>query len=116
MSRDLSFWRTKKELTINNCEIYAALSDGNYLIDIDEIPKSEILQTFNDVFRKWKNYNNKYYEKGDESFELMLTNQFVRVDCHGMTEYNMNRIIDILIKYNCPLYDSSIDVRFDGIN
>ena len=47
-------------------------------------------------------------------FQLMITDQFVRVDCYGMTEYSMNKVIDILDKYNCPLYDSTIDVRFDG--
>ena len=44
----------------------------------------------------------------------MITDQIVRVDCYGMTEYSMNKVIDILDKYNCPLYDSTIDVRFDG--
>ena len=43
----------------------------------------------------------------------MITKQFVRVDCYNLTEYNMNRIIDIMLKYECPLYDAAIDVRFD---
>ena len=43
-----------------------------------------------------------------------MTKQFVRVDCYSMTEKNINKIIDVLLKYECPLYDAAIDVRFDG--
>ena len=44
----------------------------------------------------------------------MLTKQFARFDCYFMSEDDMNKIIDIMIDHGCPLYDSAIDVRFDG--
>jgi len=113
MSRDLSFWKTSTKVEADNKAIYTALSDAKYLAYIDEIPINEIQSDLNDIFKDWINYNNMYYEKGNESFQLMITNQFVRVDCYGMTEMSMNMIIDILLKYNCPLYDSTIDIRFD---
>ena len=113
MSRDLSFWKTSKKAKSDDKTIYEALSCEEYLEFIDDIPVSDIQQDFNKVFRDWENHNNKFYEKGSESFELMLTKQFARVDCYGMTENSMNKIIDILNEYNCPLYDSAIDVRFD---
>ena len=114
MSRDLSFWKTEKEIDMKNEAIYTALSDRVVLPHISEIPTDKILEEFIFMFRDWTNQNNSYFEKDDEAFELMLTSQFVRVDCHGLTERNMNKIIDIMLEYDCPLYDSAINVRFNG--
>lgn len=114
MSRDLSFWKIKKVTQVRNSEIYLELSNGKYLDYVDELPMDQILEDFINVFRDWKMQKGLYFEKLDEGFQLMITKQFVRVDCYGMTEYSMNKIIDILDKYKCPLYDSAIDVRFDG--
>ena len=116
MNKDLSFWKTNTNIEIDNNAVYIALSDKKYLDYIDEIPMYEIQEDFNQIFKDWKNDNDTYYEKDKEAFQLMITKQFVRVDCYGMTETSMNNIIDILFKYNCPLYDSSIDVRFDDDN
>ena len=114
MGRDLSFWKTSKKDGLDNTYVYSVLSSGKYLDYIDEIPIDEIQRDFSEVFMDWENYGEVNYEKSNESFQLMLTNQFVRADCSGMTEMNMNKIIDILLKYNCPLYDSAINIRFDG--
>ena len=65
-------------------------------------------------FAEWNRSDDFYFEKQREAFELYLTKQFVRVDCYRMTEQNINKIIDVLLKYDCPLYDAAIDVRFDG--
>lgn len=118
MSRDLSFWKAKEkaEVCIENKKIYKALSEGQFLAYINEIPIGIILGELKKTFKEWKNYNNVFFEKDDEFFELMLTRQFVRVDCYGMTVCNINKIIDIMDSFNCPLYDSAIDVRFDGMD
>ena len=113
MGRDLSFWKTSKKDKLDNSYVYSVLSSGELLDYIDELPIDEIQKDINEVFKDWENYGKDYYEKSNESFQLMLSNQFVRVDCSGMTEMNMNKIIDILLKYNCPLYDSAINIRFD---
>ncbi|MBD5134415.1 MAG: hypothetical protein HDT39_00420 [Lachnospiraceae bacterium] len=114
MGRDLSFWRIKGTTDISNREIYIKLSDENTLDFIDEIPVEQIMDDFKIEFRDWHIEDNWDFEKGHESFQLMLTKQFVRVDCYSVSEFNMNRIIDIMQKYKCPLYDSAIDVRFEG--
>lgn len=114
MSRDLSFWKISKAMQVDNSEVYQELTNGKYLNYVDEIPVIQVLENFKKEFKEWKIQESLYFEKGDEAFQLMMTNQFVRVDCYGMTEDNMNRIIDILYKHDCPLYDSTIDIRFDG--
>jgi len=114
MSRDLSFWKVKGVTRVENKEIYVALSNEVYLPFIEDIPHLKILEDFKNSFVDWDSENEgHYYQKGKESFELMATSQFIRTDCYEMTEHSMNKIIDILYSYNCPLYDSSIDIRFD---
>ncbi|MCM1127893.1 MAG: hypothetical protein NC429_15660 [Lachnospiraceae bacterium] len=114
MSRDLSFWRCKGAPNVSNAYIYTELSNENYLDFLEEIPVEEIINDFNREFQSWKGQEEQYFESGEEAFELMVTKQFVRTDCYDLSEYNMNRIIDIMLKYDCPLYDAAIDVRFDG--
>ena len=114
MARDLNFWKTKKDLMISNSEIYKNLTKGKYLDYICDIPSKQVLEDFKIEFSEWKYSDDLIFSKGQESFQLLITNQFVRADCYSMSEQNMNKIIDILLKYDCPLYDAAIDVRFDG--
>ena len=115
MSRDLSFWKTSTKVEVDNKTIYTTLSEAKHLVFIDEIPMDDIKEDFSKVFKDWINDDNMYYEKGSESFQLMITKQFVRAECYGVTKTSINMIVDILLKYNCPLYDPIIDVRFDAI-
>lgn len=113
MSRDLSFWKYRKLSNATNKEIYYELSQGKLLDCLEEIPVDKIFIDFKNEFFSWRSQDDKYFENNNEAFQLMLTKQFVRADCYNLTEYNMNKIIDIMLKYECPLYDAAIDVRFD---
>lgn len=113
MARDLSFWQSKGSDDLKNREIYTLLSNGEYIKDLGLLPISDILDDFRECFSNWKCNDYNYFVKENESFQLMLTTQFVRCDCYCMSEFNMNKIIDIMLKYDCPLYDSVIDVRFE---
>lgn len=114
MARDLSFWKKKENIHIINRKVYEELSKGNYLDCVYEIPSEKILQDIKYEFADWEQLNSSCFENNHESFQLYITKQFFRVDCYSMTEQNINRIIDILLRYDCPLYDASIDVRFDS--
>lgn len=50
---------------------------------------------------------NKEYER------IMGYNNSFVLECYGVSEDNMNKLIDIMIDFDCCLYDSSIDVRFE---
>ena len=113
MSRDLSFWKCKNTPNISNSMIYHELSEEKFLDCIAELPLEQIILEFNNVFKEWKIENNTDFERGTEFFQLFVTKQFVRADCYSLSESSMNKIIDILNKYDCPLYDSTIDVRFE---
>lgn len=113
MARDLSFWKVKENTQEENSQIYKMLSEGKYLDYIEKLPSEQILQDFKVAFKEWEMTDDFWFENGDEKFQLFLTEQFVRTDCYSMAEENLNKIMDILFEYDCPLYDSSIDVRFE---
>jgi len=114
MSYDLTFWKTSDKTITDNNAIYLALLDGQYLSNIDELPSAQIQNDFNEVFSDWENTNNTSYEKGSEFFHLMISKQFVSAACYAVTQGNMNRIMDILFEYGCPLYDAQLNIRFDS--
>ncbi|MBO4688067.1 MAG: hypothetical protein J5636_06095 [Clostridiales bacterium] len=111
MSYDISFWKTKRTLTQSPREIYLALSDGEVVDGLCSLPIEEIRSAFEKEFTSWKKDGN-FFEKGSQSFELTMTDQSVRVDCYSVEIDNLNRIIDIMLKFECPYYDPSIDTRF----
>ena len=41
------------------------------------------------------------------------TSQSVMIDCYGMDGEDMNKFIDILFEYGCPLYDPQVGERYD---
>ena len=47
-------------------------------------------------------------------FQLRTTSQLVQVVCYSMEGEDMNKIIDVMLKFNCPLYDPQVGQRFDG--
>ncbi|RKM55780.1 hypothetical protein D6853_09550 [Butyrivibrio sp. X503] len=112
MARDLSFWKENKN-TNNSCsETYKNLSNEVYLDYVSELPIEQILNDVSTTFSDWTKLDEKNYEKGDAAIEIFTTKQFCRFDCYSVTEEDMNKIMDIMFKYDCPLYDSAIDVRF----
>lgn len=113
MARDLSFWKVKKVTQEKNKDIYIKLSEGEYLDFVAELPTEQILQDFKHAFSEWENINGQCYVKAESEIQLFITEQFVRADCYSVAEMDLNKIIDILLKYDCPLYDAIIDVRFD---
>ena len=49
-------------------------------------------------------------------FELYSSEQHVHLVCREMSEDDMNTLIDIAAKFDCPLYDPQVSMRFDGLN
>lgn len=114
MSVDLSFWKYKGAVTRKHSEVYADLSNGEVLEELVQLPVADILQKVEENFASWNRLDETHFEKNEEMIEIYTTSQFVRFDCYGVSEQNMNVLIDIMQTYDCPLYDSSMDVRFDG--
>ena len=118
MSMDMNFWKYKKGIYLDNDEVYAkACCNGEEIGGLEQLPIKEILNKVSKVFTSWRALDIGNYEKeGCGSFSIFTTSQIVRFDCYGMTENDMNLLIDIMLEYDCPLYDSKISERFDGEN
>ena len=115
MSMDLNFWKYKEGVTHDNNRIYEqAWCDGKLVEGLESLPIDKIYNKIATVFSDWTALDKEHYEKeGKGAFEVFTTPQIVRFDCYDMQEADMNTLMDILIDFGCPLYDSQIETRFD---
>ena len=111
---DLSFWKYKEGVYLDNHDVYKKLSDGGYVEGLEKLPISQILKDVEIIFEDWDRQSGSNYRCKNSAFQIYTTEQFVRFDCYSVSQDDMNKIIDILFEYDCPLYDPQISKRFDG--
>lgn len=116
MSVDLNFWKYKEGVTHDHQKIYElTCCDGEVVDELETLPIDEIFTKIASIFSDWTILNKNNYEKeGQGAFEIFTTTQIVRFNCYHMQEADMNTLMDILIAFGCPLYDSQITTRFDS--
>ncbi|MCL2575978.1 MAG: hypothetical protein FWE33_06050 [Defluviitaleaceae bacterium] len=114
MSIDLNFWKYKENVYLDNQAVYEKLSAGYSVDGLEELPISQILKDIEIAFKGWEKLSKCDFEKENTAFRIFITEQFVRFDCYSVSQEDINKIIDILFEYDCPLYDSQISERFDG--
>ena len=114
MSYDLNFWKYKKDVYLNNQVVYEKCSEEENVEGLETLPIEDIIADIDKEFADWSIESNDYKNpKGKGAFQIFTTPQFVRFDCYGMEGEDMNRIIDVMIKYECPLYDPQVSQRYD---
>lgn len=116
MSLDLNFWKEIDEIEgveMSYREIYERLSNEEVIEGLEELPIPKILEKLQQHFSDWEISEQIYFEKDNMAFDINYTSQFVRFDCYSVPGTIMNDIIDIMISFKCPLYDSAIDERFE---
>ncbi len=116
MSYDLDFWKYKKDTYLDNQKVYENCSEEEIVEGLEDLPIDSILKDVQTEFIDWKrDDSNVDYENPNAkgAFQISTTKQFVRFDCYGMEGEDMNRIIDIMVKYDCPLYDPQVPQRYD---
>ncbi len=115
MGIDLDFWKYKKNVHLDNQKVYEkACCDGEHVDALEALPIEKILIKIVDSFLDWKHLDEKTFEKDSKgSFQIFTTSQIVRFDCYGMDEDDLNLLIDIMLEFDCPLYDPQISQRFD---
>ncbi len=114
MSYDLDFWKYKPGVSLDHQATYEKLSDGQVVDGLEELPISRITARLKEVFADWDQLDDETWEGDSGSFQIFTTPQFFRVDCYGMDEEDMNKIIDIGSEFGCPLYDPQVTTRYDG--
>ena len=117
MSMDLNFWKYKEGAAHDHAAVYqAACCNGEPVDELETLPVDEILKKAVEVFSDWSISGNgtDFEKEGHGAFQIFTTSQAVRFDCYGLQEAEMNTIMDIMIEFGCPLYDSQISTRFDS--
>lgn len=119
MSTSLAFWKYKDGMYSDNKRVYEKCCNEDVLDSLEELPVKNIMLKISEVFSSWEKVDEYNYDKagidnnGEGSFSIFTTLQFIQFDCYGMSENDMNILIDIMLEYGCCLYDPQIEVRFD---
>ena len=113
MNRDLGFWKYNHAISLQNKEVYTKLLIGEFVEGVADLPTADILQNIEDTLKEWSKFDEIHFEKGEEMIELFTTSQFIRFSCYQVSEQHMNALIDLMLRYECPLYDAAIEVRFE---
>jgi len=116
MSYDLNFWKYKEGVYLDNQSVYEQASDEQIIEGLEDLPIENIVKDIANAFKDWNRISDDTFEnpKGKDAFQIMTTPQFVRIDCYGMDGEDMNKFIDVMLEYDCPLYDPQVPQRFDG--
>jgi hypothetical protein len=113
MSYDLNFWKYKQNIYLNNQAVYEQCSDEQIVDGLENLPIDNIVADIANAFSNWNRVSSDAWE-GKGAFQIFTTPQFVRINCYGMESEDMNKFIDVMLEYGCPLYDPQVPQRFDG--
>lgn len=116
MSRHLAFWRYDNGTYLDNQMVYEeSCCEENPVDGLAALPISDILRRVDEVFNDYDKLDGRNYESSKGSFSISATKQSVLFDCGwSMAESELNKIIDIMLEFGCPLYDPQIETRFDS--
>lgn len=115
MSRHLAFWRYEDGVYLDNQKVYeTACLEEQPTEGLSVLPIGNILKRVNEVFSDYDVLDRYDYEGTKGSFTIIATEQSVLFDCSfSMLETELNKIIDIMLEFDCPVYDPQINTRFD---
>ncbi|HLF50958.1 MAG TPA: hypothetical protein VI621_01565 [Flavobacterium sp.] len=115
---ELVFWNYIDGIYLNHQEVYEAIEEQQEVEGLEELPTTVILNRINSVFSKWERVDEYSWKNnsGPGAFCVKTTPQSIKIDCYGTEGKTMDRLVDILEEYNCPLYDPQVPERFDEMN
>ena len=115
MGRQLVFWKYKEGVYLDNQVVYKKICNQEEINGLSELSIDEILKKTNLVFSGYNKLDNYNFESEKGSFTIYTTKQSVIFDCSfELPETELNKIIDIMLEFECPFYDPQIEIRFDG--
>lgn len=113
MSYDLNFWRQDTSVTRVPAETYADLCEEVPVQGLATLPIDKYLQRIKDTFPGCAASQTTVNWEGEEgAFQVSWSEQHVRIDCYNLNPDAMNRLIDIGLEFDCPLYDPQVDQRY----
>ena len=100
---------------MNDQEACELLAGGNAVNGLEYLPIERIKSRITDEFSQdWQKLDQVTWEHNSAGLQLYTTSQMVCVYCSGLAGEDMNRIIDVLLEFGCPLYDPQVGQRFDS--
>lgn len=115
---ELLFWKYEDGVYLNHQEVYEALDEGEEVEGLEALPTDVILNRINSVFSKWKRVDENSWKKNDGpgAFCVKTTPNSVKIECYGTAGTDMDRLVDIMEEYKCPLYDPQVPERYDEMS
>lgn len=114
MSRQLVFWKYNDGVNPDNKKVYEAICEGSDVEGLSELPTDLILKRVNEVFCDYEKIDEYNFDSEKGSFTFTASKQSVIFDCGWSTEFDeLNKMIDLMKEFDCPLYDPQINERFD---
>lgn len=108
------FWKYKENSYLDNHKVYETLCDEGNIEGLENVPVDEIREKIAKAFSDWNKVDENSFENSNKgAFQITTTSQSVMIDCYGMDGEDMNKFIDILFEYGCPLYDPQVGERYD---
>lgn len=115
MSYELGFWKYEKGVYLDPEEVYEQLCQGIPVAGVETLPIEKILKKITIEFITFEQIDAYTFKSESEgSFHVTVTDRFVRLDCYNMKTEDMNVFIDIMLEFDCPLYDPQLPERFDS--
>jgi len=115
MGRQLVFWKNMDGFHSDNQEAYEKICSEQTVSGIEKLDIDKILRRVSDVFSDWYKLDEYNFESSESSFTVETHEQAVIFECSWNMNYiYLNRIIDIMLEFDCPFYDPQINIRFDN--
>lgn len=118
MSTSLAFWKYEDGVYLDNQEVYEkAVAERMSVKGLKKLHVEEIMESIKAEFADWFWLDASNFEHETRgSVSIFMTPQTMQFDCYSLNGDDMNRIIDVMLKFDCPLYDPQIETRFDEVN
>jgi hypothetical protein len=114
---ELLFWKYEEGIYLNHQEVYEGLDEGEALVGLEPLPTDIILNRINSVFSSWERVDENSWKNNDGpgAFCLKTTLNSVKIECYGTVGTTMDKLVDIMDEYKCPLYDPQVPMRYDDM-
>lgn len=115
---ELLFWKYEDGVYLNHQEVYEALDEDQEVAGLEKLPTDVILNRINSVFSKWERVDENSWKNNDGpgAFCVKATSNSVKIECYGTQGSAMDKLVDIMDEYKCPLYDPQVPERYDEMS
>ena len=120
MGYQLVFWQQRAGVRLVAESVYQSLMNDETVAGLNELAVGDFLEGLAAAFGAPAQHNapdgTTFLELGESHgvMEISTSSQHVLVECRGVPDEDMNRVIDVASAHGCPLYDPQTNERFDA--